>query len=101
MSTNVLALLPELILTLPGVLIMLAEPCLKPASSRKPLGWIAILGTLLSGGASWYKTYFPTDHALNAFSNTIQANTFSIFFHHRIAAACLVTLLAPLSTFDA
>ena len=42
MSTNIVALLPEIILTLTGVLIMLAEPCLEPASSRKPLGWIAI-----------------------------------------------------------
>ena len=46
MSTNIVALLPELILTLTGVLIMLAEPCLKPASSRKPLGWIAVAGTV-------------------------------------------------------
>ncbi len=46
MSTNVLALLPELILTLTGVLIMLAEPCIAPTSSRKPLGWIAIAGTV-------------------------------------------------------
>ena len=32
MSPNILALLPELILTLAGVLIMLAEPCLKPGN---------------------------------------------------------------------
>ncbi len=32
MSPNVLALLPEIILTLAGVLVMLAEPCLKPGS---------------------------------------------------------------------
>ena len=43
---NVLALLPEFILTLTGVLVMLAEPCLKPTASRKPLGWLAILGTV-------------------------------------------------------
>src|SRR5258708_1391841 len=79
---------------------MLAEPCLKPASSRKPLGWIAILGTLLSGGASWVQTYFATDHALYAFSNTIQVDTFSIFFHLLIAAVVLVTLLGSLDYFD-
>jgi NADH-quinone oxidoreductase subunit N len=99
-SPNILALLPEYILTLSGVLVMLAEPCLKPASSRKPLGWIAILGTLLSGGASWVQTYFATDHALYAFSNTIQVDTFSIFFHLLIAAVVLVTLLGSLDYFD-
>ena len=55
MSTNVLALLPELILTLTGVLIMMAEPCLEPDSSRKPLGWIAIAGTVAALVASWYQ----------------------------------------------
>ncbi|HSY68418.1 MAG TPA: hypothetical protein VK813_07240, partial [Edaphobacter sp.] len=55
MFTNVLALLPELILTLTGVLIMMAEPCLKPASSRKPLGWIAIAGTVAALVGSWYQ----------------------------------------------
>jgi NADH-quinone oxidoreductase subunit N len=99
-SPNILALLPEYILTLAGVLIMLAEPCLKPASSRKPLGWIAILGTLLSGGASWFQTYFATDHALHAFSDTIQVDTFSIFFHLLIAGVVLVTLLGSLDYFD-
>ena len=54
MSPNILALLPEYILTLTGVLIMLAEPCLKPTSSRKPLGWIAIAGTAAAGLASNY-----------------------------------------------
>jgi NADH-quinone oxidoreductase subunit N len=48
MSSNVLALLPELILTLTGVVVMMAEPCLKPATSRKPLGWLAIAGTVAS-----------------------------------------------------
>ena len=49
LSPNILALLPEYILTLFAVLIMLAEPCLKPAASRKPLGWLAIAATLLAG----------------------------------------------------
>jgi NADH-quinone oxidoreductase subunit N len=39
MPTNVIALLPEIILTLAAVLIMLAEPVLKPTASRKSLGW--------------------------------------------------------------
>ena len=35
MSPNIIALLPEYILTVAAILVMLAEPCLKPASSRK------------------------------------------------------------------
>jgi NADH-quinone oxidoreductase subunit N len=97
MSSNVLALLPELILTLTGVLIMLVEPCLKPATSRKPLGWIAVAGTVASLVASWYQISLGTVHA---FSGTIQVDAFSVLFHLVIAAIVLVTLLGSLDFFE-
>ena len=97
MSTNLIALLPELILTLTGVLVMLAEPVLKPASSRRPLGWLAIAGTVLAGAASWYQLDFGT---LHAFSGSIQVDAFSVFFHLVIAAVVLITLLISLDYFD-
>jgi NADH-quinone oxidoreductase subunit N len=97
MSPNILALLPEYILTLTGVLIMLAEPYLKPTSSRKPLGWIAIAGTGAAGLASYYQLQFGT---LHAFSNTIQADAFSAFFHMLIAAVVFATLLGSLDYFE-
>jgi NADH-quinone oxidoreductase subunit N len=97
MSTNVLALLPEFILTLTGVLVMLAEPCLKPATSRKPLGWLAIAGTVGSLVASWYQISLGT---LHAFSGTIQVDAFSVLFHLVIAAIVLVTLLGSLDFFE-
>jgi NADH-quinone oxidoreductase subunit N len=97
MSPNVLALLPELILTLVGVLVMLAEPCLKPASSRKPLGWLAIAGTIAALAASWYQIQFGTVHA---FSGTIQIDAFSVLFHFVIGSVVLVTLLGSLDYFE-
>jgi NADH-quinone oxidoreductase subunit N len=97
MSSNVLALLPELILTLTGVFIMLVEPCLKPATSRKPLGWIAVAGTVGSLIASWYQVSLGTVHA---FSGTIQVDAFSVLFHLVIAAIVLVTLLGSLDFFE-
>jgi NADH-quinone oxidoreductase subunit N len=99
MSPNVLALLPELILTLTGVLIMLAEPCLAPTSSRKPLGWIAIAGTVASLVAAWYQI-FSLGTAIHAFSNTIQVDAFSVLFHYVIGAIVLVTLLGSLDYFE-
>jgi NADH-quinone oxidoreductase subunit N len=98
MSANVLALLPELILSLTGVLIMMAEPCLKPASSRKPLGWIAVAGTVAALVASWYQVSFGA--TIHAFSNTIQVDAFSVLFHYVIGAVLLVTLLGSLDYFD-
>ena len=55
MSPNTLALSPSFSSPLTGVLIMLAEPVPPPAASRKPLGWLAILGTLAAGAATFYQ----------------------------------------------
>ena len=113
MSHNLLALLPELILTLTGVLIMLAEPLIAPGKSRKPLGWLAILGTLASGLAALYQLRvvdasgpMPGSPAgspagvFTAFYATIQVDAFSVFFHLLIASIVLVTLLASLDYFE-
>ena len=97
MNGNTLALLPEGILTLAGVIVMLAEPMLKPGSSRKPLGWLAIVATFLAGAASWYQLHFGT---IMAFSNSIQVDAFSIFFHLLICAVVLATLLSSLDYFE-
>jgi NADH-quinone oxidoreductase subunit N len=97
MSTNLLALLPEYILAIAGILVMLIEAVLKPATSRKPLGWLAILGACASGIASWYQIRFGV---LTAFSGNIQVDAFSIFFHLLIAAVVVATLLGSLDYFD-
>ena len=49
MPTSLLSVLPEVILTIVGVIIMLAEPVIAAGRSRKPLGWLAVLGTLAAG----------------------------------------------------
>ena len=97
MSPNILALLPEIILTLVGVLIMVLEPVLKPAASRRPLGWLAILGTTLAALASWYQLRFGT---LHAFYGTIQVDAFAVFFEILIAGVVLVSLLGSLDYFE-
>ena len=116
MSTNLLAILPETILTLTGILVMLIEPVIAPGKSRKPLGWLAILGTVGSMAATLYQHYFigwgvflmrgamgfpHVTPAFTGFYDTIQVDNFSIFFHLLIAAVVLVTLLASLDYFDA
>ncbi len=94
---NVVALLPEYILTLTGVLVMVLEPVLRPSTSRKPLGWLAIFGTLFSGLAAAFQLHLGT---VIAFSGTIRVDAFSVFFHLLIAAVVLVTLLGSLDYFE-
>ncbi len=101
MSTNLLTLLPELILTLTGVLIMLAEPLIAPGRTRKPLGWLAILGALGSGLAALYQLrVVNATGPVTGFYATIRVDSFSIFFHLLIASIVLVTLLASLDYFE-
>ena len=102
MSANVTTLLPELVLTVAGVLIMLADSMLKPGASRKLLGWFAVVATVLAGAASYYQLIAVERHqgALLGFSGTIQVDAFSVFFHLVIAAVVLVTLLGSLDYFE-
>jgi NADH-quinone oxidoreductase subunit N len=97
LPNNVVALLPEYILTIAGILIMLIESVLKPGASRKPLGWLAILGTTVAGFISWYQLRLGP---LSAFSGTVQVDPFSIFFHLLIGAIVVATLLGSLDYFD-
>lgn len=92
-----LRILPEILLTVTGVLVMLVEAVLKPKTSRKPLGIVAILGTLAAIAASVYQLYLP---AGTAFFGTVQLDAFSVFFHLVIGGIVLVTLLISLDYFE-
>ena len=101
MSSNLLALLPEIILTVTGVLVMLAEAMIAPGKSRKPLGWLAIFGTFAAGFAAIVQLRYVNPHGpFTAFYNTVQVDAFSIFFHLLIASVVLVTLLGSLDYFE-
>jgi len=102
MSPNLLAILPEVVLTVTGIIIMMAEPVIAPGKSRKPLGWLAILGTLASGAAAVYQLRVSdaVGQPILAFYKTLQIDAFSVFFHLLIAAVVAVTLLASLDYFE-
>ncbi|MGA7709841.1 MAG: NADH-quinone oxidoreductase subunit N [Acidobacteriaceae bacterium] len=92
-----LRILPEILMTLTGVLVMLVEAVLKPKTSRKPLGVVAILGTLAAIAASVYQLFIP---AGTAFFGTVRSDAFSVFFHLVIGGIVLVTLLISLDYFE-
>jgi NADH-quinone oxidoreductase subunit N len=101
MSPNLLAVLPEVLLTLTGVFVMLAEPMLAQGKSRAPLGWLAIAGTFAAGLAAFYQLHVVNAYGpITAFYTTVQVDAFSVFFHLLIAAIVLVTLLGSLDYFE-
>lgn len=92
-TPQILRILPEVILTITGVIIMLAEPLIARGRSRRPLGWLAVLGMLAALAASLYQYQLPVG---TAFFGTVKTDAFSVFFHVLICGISLVCLLITL-----
>lgn len=89
-----LRILPELIFTLTGVVVMVTDAALPKACNRRPLGWITALGALLALAASFLQCTIPNG---TAFYGTLQTDSYSIFFHILI---CSIVLVSALVTID-
>lgn len=92
-TPQILRILPELILTVAGVVIMLIEPVLPGRISRKSLGWFGVAALVMALGASLYQYELPPG---TAFFGTVQTDAFSVFFHVLICGISLVCLLITL-----
>jgi NADH-quinone oxidoreductase subunit N len=88
-------ILPEVIMTVTGVVVMMIEATLGRSASRKPLGWLAIIGTCVALYASLQQLSSAPG---TAYSGLVQTDAFSVFFHIVICAIVLVTLLVSLDT---
>jgi NADH-quinone oxidoreductase subunit N len=83
-------ILPELVLTIWGVVVMLIEPLLPERGSHKSLGIFAFIGTLVAIGASLYQANYPGW----GWFNMVRVDEFSIFFHVLICAISAIVILA-------
>ena len=88
-AVDYIRILPELVLSVFGMIVMLVDPLLPEQSYKKPLGVIATIGTLFGLAATAYQTNFYG----SAFYNTIRVDTFSVFFHFVILLVALVVVL--------
>ncbi|MES2393288.1 MAG: NADH-quinone oxidoreductase subunit N [Acidobacteriota bacterium] len=101
MSPNVIAILPEIVLTLTGVLVMMADATIAPGKPRRLLGWAAIFGAFASGAlAIWQHRIVDAHGTITAYYGTVQVDNFSVFFHLLIAAIVVVSLLGSLDYFN-
>lgn len=92
-TPQILRILPEVILTVVGVLIMLIEPVMPKNASRKSVGWFAVLGVIAALAASLYQYQLP---AGTAYFGTVQTDAFSAFFHVLLCGIVLACLLITL-----
>ena len=92
---DIFRILPEVILTLTGVLVMLLDAALPPHWARRPLGWVAAFGTTLALWGSLAQLSLPEG---TGFSGTVETSAFTVFFHVLICGVVLVALLLSLDT---
>jgi NADH-quinone oxidoreductase subunit N len=91
-TVDYIRILPELVLSIFGILAMVIDPVIPTQSSRKPLGYIALVGVLAGLAATAYQTqYYGT-----AFFNMVRVDAFSIFFHFVVLLVALVVILSSL-----
>jgi len=95
-AIDYIRILPELVLSVFGIIIMMIDPLIPERGSKKPLGILAIIGALAGLAATAFQTGFYG----NAFYNTIRVDTFSVFFHVVMLLIALVVLLTSLDYLD-
>ena len=83
-------ILPELVLSVWGIVVMFVEPLLPERSSRKALGVFSFIGTLVAIAASLYQANYPG----SGWFGMIRVDEFSVFFHVLICAISAVVILA-------
>ena len=91
-AVDYIRILPEVVLSVFGIIVMMIDPLIPEHGSKKPLGIIAIIG-ILAGLAA---TAFQTGFYGSAFYNTIRVDTFSVFFHVVVLLIALVVSLTSL-----
>jgi NADH-quinone oxidoreductase subunit N len=90
---NALRILPEIVLTVTGIVVMLVDATMAKSASRKSLGWLAVLGALAALAASLWQYSLPPG---TAYYDVVRTDAFSVFFHVLIAGIVLAALLITL-----
>ncbi len=89
-TADYIRILPEIVLTLFGLIVMFVDPLLPESRNVKPLGIIALIGSLGAVAASIYQMRYPGP----AFWNFVVVDNFSIFFHLLVTIAAALVIMA-------
>ncbi len=92
-AADYIRILPELVLSAFGIVIMLLDPLVDARRSQRTLGFIALIGSLAAIAA----TYYQSCSTGLGFWNMVQVDAFSTFFHYLIIA---ITIVVILTSFD-
>jgi NADH-quinone oxidoreductase subunit N len=89
-AADYMRILPELVLSIFGMLIMVVDPLLDPETSHQSLGTIALIGTLVALASTFWMAQYPG----TAFWNMVRVEDFSVFFHFLVIAIAAVAILS-------
>ncbi len=90
-----LRILPEIILTITGVLVMLIDASLPAGATRRWLGWLTAVGTTIALWASLWQLGLGTG---TGFFGAVETSPFTVFFHVLICGIVLVAILLALDS---
>lgn len=82
-------ILPEIVLSVFGMIVMLLDPLMDERRSQRTLGAIALVGSLAAIAATLYQAQY----AGPAFWNMVNVDAFSVFFHFLVTAVAAVVIL--------
>ncbi len=89
-GVDYIRILPEIILSIFGMIIMVVDPLVDERHSQKIIGIIALVGSLAAIAATLYQAQYPG----LAFWSMVRVDSFSIFFHFLITAITAIVILA-------
>ncbi|HLX82818.1 MAG TPA: NADH-quinone oxidoreductase subunit N [Terriglobales bacterium] len=92
-SADYIRILPELVLTVFGMLVMVIDPLLDEKNSHQALGTISFVGTLVALASTFWIAHSPDYHG-TAFWNMVRVDDFSIFFHIVLIAIAAIAILS-------
>jgi NADH-quinone oxidoreductase subunit N len=98
-TSDYISILPEIVLSIFGMLIMLLDPVVDERRNQRSLGNLALVGAVLALAATVFQGHFISHTGFTgfAFSKMVKVDAFSIFFHFIVAA---VTILVVLSSYE-
>lgn len=85
-----LRILPEIVLTITGVLTMFIDASLPEKAGRRGLGWIPAFGCTIAMLTSIWQLSLPMG---TAYSGTVETSPFTVFFHVLICGIVLASVL--------
>ena len=91
-SADYVRILPEIVLSIFGLIIMMLDPVMDERRSQRTLGAIGLVGAVAALGATIFQA--QQQYWGSGFWNMVRVDAFSIFFHFVVATVTILVILA-------